>query len=110
MLDTLEKSVGGTVTLEAYCANFLSTGTDQEISPFYAAVGIGSPEDTTFYVIADLDEIKRGNKYRITGTVTKERVIDIDGLELDLLEEVFVIEATNIELLGKNSDFVSYSP
>ena len=110
MLDTLEKSVGGTVTVEAYCGAFTSKGDNQEIAAFYATVGIGSPEGTTFNLIADLDEIKTTHKYRITGIVSKEKVISIDGLTLNLGREEFVIEATDLELLGKNSDFVSYSP
>lgn len=110
MLDTLEKSIGETVTVEAYCGAFTSKGTDQEIVAFYATVGMGSPEGVTFHVIADLDEIKTTHKYRITGTVSKEKVISIDGLTLDVGKEEFVIEATDLELLGKNSDFVSYLP
>ena len=110
MLDTLEESLDGTVTVEAYCGAFTNKGTYQEIVAFHAAVGIGSPGENTFWVIADLDEIKTTHKYRITGTVSKEKEISIDGLTLDVGREEFVIEATDLELLGKNSDFVSYSP
>ncbi len=111
MLDTLEKSVDRVVTVEAYAGAFQSKGTDEEITDFWAAIGFGTGDHSpTFSVVADIGEIKTTHKYRITGIVTKTDTIKIDGLSEGIGKGSFVIEATKIELLGKNSDFVSYSP
>ena len=111
-MDTLEKSVGEITTVEGYPSFTSSKGKYQEIIEFYPTVGIGSPENESFYVIVDIGELKehpvepgekyqKVGKYRITGKVTKQREIVIEGLRYDTLEESFVIEVTNIDLLPK---------
>lgn len=113
VMDTLEKSLGGTVTVEGYPSSVgNSKGDYQEIVTFFPTVGAGSPENYKFYVIKEIGELEkpprkpgepyqRVGKYRITGTVTKRKLIEIDGLVFEALEESYVIEATSIELLSE---------
>ena len=111
VMNTLEESVGKTVTVEGYPASVgRHQGDYQEVITFFPTVGMGSPEGQMFYVIKEIGKLEeppmksgaqyqKVGKYRMTGEVTKRDSIEIEGLAIDLLGEQFVIDATHIALL-----------
>jgi hypothetical protein len=98
LADTLEKSVGGTVTVKGLAMKSYP-GEDGSLKLFGLNAENQYQGEPVFWVIASPRQIETERNYSITGTLEKKSG-DIEGFDANFPDEVYIITPDTITFLS----------